>query len=85
MTTTTISAVDLEGVTTTTTDPEGAWNMCFGPYETRESVLAECERQSRAPQDYARACVHEARAQGFDCDPDAAYKSLCKQLDQEES
>ena len=61
-------------------DDEGYWAACFGPTETRESVLAECESQRATPQDYARSCIYTAKDQGADFDADAAQKSLCHQL-----
>jgi hypothetical protein len=61
-------------------DAEGVWNACFGPGETRDSVLADVANRSLVPQDYARLCVDEAAAQGADYDRDEAYASLCRQL-----
>ena len=61
--------------------PEGIWNACFGSTETRETVLAEADRQSIAPQDYAMTCVLEAQKQGADFDTSDAFASLCRQLD----
>jgi hypothetical protein len=59
---------------------EGIWNAAFGPTETRESVLAEAETQSRTPQDYARSCLVEAIDQGADFELDVAFADVCHQL-----
>lgn len=61
-------------------DDEGTWNSCFGPTETRATVLAEAESQGVTPQGYARSCVEDAIDQGATFDADEAFASLCRQL-----
>ena len=64
-----------------TWDDEGIWNAAFGPEETPDSVLAECETQSSTPQDFTRTCVLGAIEAGADFEADVAFASLCRQLD----
>lgn len=60
---------------------EQIWNACFGPYETRASILAACESQGITPQDFATSAILEAQKQGFEGDRAEAFRSLCEQLD----